>query len=96
MVTGRSADTQFQLAPGQSRSATFGIIRFNAAPPIGDHWNYDVVIEEVEIQPGQVVRSVRQNSLTFANLSAGSFSASAAEGNAVASKLLELLNRKKK
>lgn len=96
VVTGRSADTQFQLAPGQSRSATFGIIRFNAVPPIGDHWNYDVVIEEVEIQPGQVVRSVRQNSLTFANLSAGSFPASMGDGTAVASKLIELLKHKKK
>jgi hypothetical protein len=73
MVAGRSADTQFSLAPGQSRSATFGIIRFNAKPPIGNAWNYDVVIEEIEIQPGQVVRSVRQNSVTFSNLTAGTF-----------------------
>jgi hypothetical protein len=75
MVAGRSADTQFSLAPGQSRSATFGIIRFNAKPPIGNAWNYDVVIEEIEIQPGQVVRSVRQNSVTFSNLTAGTFPA---------------------
>ncbi|HEX6636619.1 MAG TPA: hypothetical protein VF033_03085 [Steroidobacteraceae bacterium] len=102
MVTGRSADTQFQLAPGQSRNATFGIIRFNAAPPIGDRWNYDVVIEEVEIQPGQVVKSVRQNSLTFANLSAGNFPSLAAGGtgasstsaDTVASKLIDLIDRK--
>src|SRR5689334_23016858 len=70
MVAGRSADTQFVLAPGQSRNASFGIIRFNARPPIGEAWNYDVVIEEIEIQPGQVVRSVRQNSVSFANLKA--------------------------
>ena len=111
MVTGRSADTQFSLSPGQSRSATFGIIRFNAVPPIGDHWNYDVVIEEVEIQPGQVVKSVRQNSLTFPNLSAGSFTAAspggaasavgaalgtetAPDANAVANKLIDLIDRK--
>jgi len=75
LVSARSADTQFQLSPGQSRSATFGIVRYNAVPPIGDRWNYDVVIEEVEIQPGQVVKSVRQNSLTFAGLAAGNFPA---------------------
>ncbi len=82
MVVGRSADTQFSLSPGQSRNATFGTVRFNAAPPIGDHWNYDVVIEEIEIQPGQVVKSVRQNSVTFANLSAGTFSGVGTPGSA--------------
>lgn len=74
IVTGRSADTQFQLAPGQTRNATFNVIRFNAKPPIGNAWSYDVVIDEVEILPGQVVRSARQNSLSFAGLTAGSFS----------------------
>lgn len=73
MLAGRSVDTQFALAPGQSRSATFNIIRFNARPPIGDAWNYDVVIDEVEVLPGQVVRSARQNSLSFASLRAGTF-----------------------
>jgi hypothetical protein len=73
MVAGRSVDTQFSLAPGQSRNATFGLIRFNARPPIGDAWNYDVVIEEIEILPGQVVRSTRQNSVSFTNLRAGGF-----------------------
>lgn len=77
IVTGRSADTQFQLAPGQARNATFNLTRFNAAPPIGERWNYDVVIEEIEIQPGQMVKSVRQNSLNFSNLAPGAFSASA-------------------
>ncbi len=73
MVAGRSVDTQFSLAPGQSRNATFGLIRFNARPPIGDAWNYDVVVEEIEILPGQVVRSTRQNSVNFTNLRAGGF-----------------------
>lgn len=73
IVTGRSADTQFQLAPGQTRNATFNLIRFNAKPPIGESWKYDVVIEEIEIQPGQVVKSVRQNSLNFTELAPGSY-----------------------
>jgi hypothetical protein len=93
ILTGRSVDTQFALTPGQSRSATFNIIRFNAAPPIGNAWTYDVVIDEVEVLPGQVVRSARQNSLSFPSLTAGS---NAAAGTAdVASKVMDLLNRKK-
>jgi hypothetical protein len=80
IVTDRSADTQFQLAPGQARSATFNLIRFNAKPPIGENWNYDVIIEEIEIQPGQVVKSVRQNSLNFTRLAPGTFTASAGAG----------------
>ena len=110
MLTGRSVDTQFALAPGQSRSATFNIIRFNAAPPIGNAWNYDVVIDEVEVLPGQVVRSARQNSLSFASLTAGTFSGSSAAAGTiepcgaraapkaidVANKVIDLFNRKKK
>lgn len=79
MVTGRAADTQFALAPGQGRSATFGLIRYQAVPPIGNAWNYNVVIDELEILPGQQVRTVRENSLSFQNLTAaGSFAAAAA------------------
>jgi hypothetical protein len=106
LVTARSADTQFQLAPGQSRNATFGIMRFNAVPPIGDRWNYNVVVDEVEIQPGQVVKAVRQNSLSFANLSAGNFPSLAggaaamadapADGTGVVNQLIDLIDRKSK
>lgn len=73
IVTGRSADTQFQLSPGQARNATFNLWRYYAKPPIGESWKYDVVIEEIEIQPGQVVKSVRQNSLNFTDLAPGSY-----------------------
>jgi hypothetical protein len=109
ILTGRAVDTQFALTPGQSRSATFNIIRFNARPPIGNAWNYDVVIDEVEVLPGQVVRSARQNSLSFASLTAGTFrgstgtagtadatGAQAPEAIDVANKVLDLFNRKKK
>jgi len=103
MVAGRSVDAQFSLAPGQARNATFGIIRFNAKPPIGDAWNYDVVIEEIEILPGQVVRSARANSISFANLRAGTFPVASLGGEAapadpveVANKVIDLFNRAKK
>jgi hypothetical protein len=111
MVAGRSVDTQFALTPGQTRNATFNIIRFNAAPPIGNAWNYDLVIDEVEVLPGQVVRTARQNSLSFANLTSGTFSGSqataaaavdavtvapVAEPTDVANKVIDLFNRVKK
>jgi hypothetical protein len=97
MLEGRSVDTQFALAPGQSRGATFNIIRFNARPPIGNAWNYDVVIDEVEVLPGQVVRSVRQNSLSFASLTAGTFPGGGAASSAdVAAKVIDLFKGKKK
>lgn len=79
-VTGRSADPQFVLNPGQYRNATFNLIRFNAAPPIGTAWTWDVVIDELEIQPGQVIRSLRQNSINLTNLTPGTFNAAAAPG----------------
>lgn len=84
LVSGRSADTQFSLAPNQARSATFNIIRFNAVPPIGESWNYNLVIEEIEIQPGQVVKSVRQNSVSFERLAPGSFSGASVAGGTAA------------
>lgn len=103
MVEGRSVDTQFTLGPGQARSATFGIIRFNAKPPIGDAWNYDVVIEEIEILPGQVVRSARANSISFMNLRAGTFPAASTASGAeaqvdsveLANKVIDLFKRAK-
>lgn len=77
-VDGRSADTQFALAPGQSRNATFNLIRYEAKPPIGNAWGYDVVVDELEILPGQQVRTVRENSLNFQNITAGTFAGTAA------------------
>lgn len=106
-VTGRSADPQFTLNPGQTRNATFGLIRYEAKPPYGEAYNYDVVIPEIEILPGQQIRTVRQNSLNFANLAPGSYSGVAAGGTAAApagnpdaadtaSKVIDLLNKLKK
>jgi len=41
-----------------------------------------VVIEEIEIQPGQVVKSVRQNSVSYERLAPGTFSGAAVAGGA--------------
>jgi hypothetical protein len=106
-VTGRSADPQFVLQPGQTRNATFGLIRYEAKPPIGESYNYDVVIDELELLPGQQIRTARQNSISFANLTTGSFrgttaatSADAsptnvADANDTAGKVIDLFNKLK-
>lgn len=109
-VAGRSADPQFVLQPGQTRNATFGLIRYEARPPIGESYNYDVVIDELELLPGQQIRTARENSVSFANLTAGSFRGTTAtsaadqaagpEGVAettdTASKVIDLFNKLKK
>lgn len=111
-VTGRSADPQFTLNPGQTRNATFGMIRYEAKPPFAQAWNYDVVIPELEVLPGQQIRTVRENSLNFANLAPGSFSGVAVAGTSAADgatptggtadavdtagKVIDLLNKLKK
>ncbi len=70
-VDGRSADLQCSLAPGQARSASFGLIRFNAVPPVGTAFGWNVVSDELELLPGQQIRSVRQNSVSLRNLAPG-------------------------
>jgi hypothetical protein len=82
-VTGRSADPQFTLNPGQSRMASFGVTRYNVNTPIGSTFKYDVVINELEILGAQQqVRSLRDNALTFTNLVAGSVSVAQVPGAA--------------
>lgn len=73
-VDGRQADPQFTLQPGQSRNATFQLIRFNAVPPIGQTFRWDAVVDELELLPGQQIVSARQNSLSFTNLAPGTWS----------------------
>jgi len=92
IVSARSADTQFSLAPNQARTATFNIVRYNAVPPIGESWNYNVVIAEVEIQPGQVVKSVRENSVSFERLAPGSFPGASVAGGSASGSATAALN----
>lgn len=70
-VAGNTADPQFVLSPGQSRNATFEYSRYVAQGNIGTVFTPDLVIEQLEILPSQQVRSVREFSLTYANLTAG-------------------------
>lgn len=112
-VTGRSADPQFTLNPGQSRNATFSVWRYNAKAPIGTAFQHDLVISELELMGGQTqaVRTLRENSLSFVGLTAGSFNVAqlpgsmpgqvplpegAGQGANIANKVIDLFNTVKK
>ena len=80
------ADPQFVLSPGESRNATFEYTRYIGKTTIGTVFTPDLAIERLEILPSQQIRSVREYSLSFANLSAGTMVAEAGEAaNAVTS-----------
>lgn len=71
IVQGRNADPQFVLQPGQSRNATFSLIRYEVGRnPIGTGFTYDLAVEQLQVLPSQQVQSVRQYSLHFSSLGA--------------------------
>lgn len=68
-VTRSKADPQFVLNPGETRSASFQMIRYRPGnSQIGTSFTYDVVIEQLEVLPSQQIRSVRDYSLNFPDL----------------------------
>ncbi|HEY1263556.1 MAG TPA: hypothetical protein VGF06_08535 [Terriglobales bacterium] len=68
IVEGRKADTQFRLAPGESREAVFAVIRYEAArKPLGTSFNYNTTIAELQVQ-GNLVNVANQYSLRFPHL----------------------------
>ena len=71
-VTGGQADPQFSLAPGQSRRASFELIRYDAArQPLGSAFNYDLALVQLEMLPGNQIRAGREYAVSFPGLTAG-------------------------
>ena len=69
IVEGSRADPQFVLQPGDSRDATFQLIRYNTGNnPIGTGFSYDLVIDQLEPLPGGQIRSLRSYSIGFHDL----------------------------
>ncbi|HEY7405749.1 MAG TPA: hypothetical protein VIB39_19645 [Candidatus Angelobacter sp.] len=69
LLEGRKADTQFQLDPGESRNAMFGIIRYEAArKPIGSSFTYNMTIAELRKLGGTSVESLKQYTMNFPHL----------------------------
>jgi hypothetical protein len=93
LVTGRSADPQFVLSPGESRTAAFSMIRFNSgAAGLGMAWTYEAAIAQLEVLPGNQVRTTRQYSMSFKDISTANPSQDALQG---ASGLLNALIKPK-
>lgn len=81
LVTGRAADPQFVLAPGQSRNATFELVRFNIGrTALGTVWTYDVALAQLEVLPGNQVRELREYSVSFQDLRGPGAAGRAAQG----------------
>jgi hypothetical protein len=80
LVQPGSADTQFQLAPGEARNATFeNVIQYSPARTVlGDAYNFDLVIEQLALIGGQQVRTVRSHAISFAGLTRGAAASAAA------------------
>jgi len=96
---GRSSDSKFRLAPGQSSNATFGMIRFEAGnKPKGASFTLDTVIIELRILPnGQQTEIVREYSVHLPDLTGtGGAVAPSAESLSEAGRKLSDLFKKKK
>jgi len=95
VVTGSTADAQFSLAPGESRDATFQLRRFNTGRnAIGTAFNYSLALVQLEVLPGNQVRSLREYSLTFDDLTPGTPSAAGQQVDAEVGKLGQKLVEK--
>jgi hypothetical protein len=72
VVESRSSNAQFALDPGESRNAVFQVIRYNVGrSQLGTSYSYTVTIAELEKLPNRQVRSVKQYSLSFPDLTVG-------------------------
>ena len=83
VVSGNTADPQFVLGPGQSRNASFQVYRRNSPKPNGVSYTFDVSLEQLEILPSQQVRSTRQFSLNFPNVTVSGMPGGAASGESL-------------
>ncbi|MSO23830.1 MAG: hypothetical protein EXQ58_11420 [Acidobacteria bacterium] len=98
VIPGRSEDSKFQLAPGQSSNATFGMIRFEAGnKPKGTAFTLDTVIIELRILPNrQQMEIVREYSVHLPDMTAtGGAVAPSAESLSEARKKLSDIFKKK-
>ncbi|MBE0659399.1 MAG: hypothetical protein IH602_17025 [Bryobacteraceae bacterium] len=99
VVSRGKADPQFVLSPGQSRNVAFEVIRRNTGTtPSGTSFTFDTSIEQLEILPSQQIRSVRQFSLNFPDLTASRMSATAPAANPgeATQRIVDLFRKKKK
>ena len=82
LLAGRTADPQFTLNPGETRTATWQLFRPRPpTSPIGSGYTWDVTIDQLEVLPG-VIRSIREYALNFPDLAARAGAMAAPQGAA--------------
>lgn len=74
VVARGSADPQFQLAPGESREASFdGVVQYSMRRQVaGNVFSHDITIVELGLVGGQQVRELRDHAVGFTGLIASS------------------------
>ena len=93
IVEGSKADPQFVLRPGESREATFGLIRYNSGKAeLGTTFSYDVVIDQLELLNGGQIRSLRSYTIGYHDQPLSG--TGAATTNAQPNPLVEALKKK--
>ena len=65
VVTSIKADPQFHLAAGESRDVQFTVFRRLGREAAGTMLTYYVALAQLEVLPGNQIRTVRQYTLTF-------------------------------
>lgn len=94
-LTGRAADPQFVLAPGQSRTAIFSLFRPEAGRlEHGTSFTHDFTVAQLELLPSKQVRALRDFVVSFPDLSPGSTASPQAATNEAAAKLVDALRKK--
>jgi hypothetical protein len=74
VVARGSADPQFQLAPGESREASFdGVVQYSMRRQVaGNVFSHDITIVQLAVVNGQQVRELRDHAVGFTGLTASS------------------------
>jgi hypothetical protein len=99
---GGQADASFVVQPGQSRDASFEVQRYLGKTLVGTGFAWDVAVEQLELLPANQLRTLREYSLNFTDLTASNPVAGAAPSTAsidqvgeATRKLKDLFKRKK-
>jgi hypothetical protein len=97
---GGRVNADFIIQPGQTRDASFEVQRYLGRTLVGTGFTWDVAVEQLELLPANQVRTLREYSLNFPDLTAGNpVGATAAPSgqqvNDAAQKLRDIFRRKK-
>ncbi len=72
-VSRTKADPQFTLRPGEARTAVLNYSRYVGKTAMGTVFNPSLVVAQLEVIPGNQVRTVGEYSLSFDNIAPGNF-----------------------